>query len=125
MGFAVEENPDIIRLNNMMFYAYHGVEPSEKQMGQRFEVDVELFLELTKAGHSDQLSDTVDYTHVYQAIEEIMLESDFNLLEALAEEISQTIIERFPVTATTVRVRKPHVSLRGIADGVEVEITRP
>ena len=121
----MEENLDVIRLNNMIFYAYHGVETSEKQLGQRFEVDVELFLELTNAGHSDQLSDTVDYTHVYQVIEEIMLESDFNLLEALAEEISQTVIERFPVAATTVRVRKPHVSLRGIADGVEVEITRP
>ncbi|HDL18599.1 MAG TPA: dihydroneopterin aldolase [Bacteroidetes bacterium] len=121
----MEENLDVIRLNNMVFYAYHGVEKSEKQLGQRFEVDLELYLALTKAGQSDQLSDTVDYTQVYQAVEEIMLEGDFNLLEALAEEIVQIIIDRFPVAGTTVRVRKPHVSLRGIADGVEVEISRP
>lgn len=121
----MEKNLDIIRLNNLIFYAYHGVEESEKQLGQRFEIDVELYLALEKAGRTDQLKDTVDYTQVYQVIEELVLESEYNLIEALAEDIAHNILTRFPVTETIVRVRKPHVSLRGISDGVEVEIFRP
>ena len=121
----MEENLDVIRLNNMIFYAYHGVENAEKQYGQRFEVDADIYMDIQKAGLSDQLVDTVDYTNVFQVIEEIVMESNYNLIEALAEEIAQSIISQFAVVATTIRVRKPHVSLRGISDGVEVEITRP
>ena len=122
---SMENNLDTIRLSNLIFYAYHGVEESEKQMGQRFEVDVELYLELNIAGRSDQLKDTIDYTEVYQVIEELVLEGEYNLIEALAEDIAQNIVNRFPVAETLVRVRKPHVSLRGISDGVEIEIIRP
>ena len=121
----MENNLDFIRLNNLVFYAYHGVEESEKQLGQRFEIDVELYLELSTAGRSDHLKDTVDYTEVYQVVEELILEGEYNLIEALAEDIAQNILNRFPVAETLIRVRKPHVSLRGISDGVEVEIIRP
>ena len=71
MSIDLENNLDVIRLNNMIFYGYHGVKDAEKHYGQRFEVDAELFLDLHKAGQSDQLSDTVDYSNVYQIIEEI------------------------------------------------------
>jgi dihydroneopterin aldolase len=125
MSIGMENNLDVIRLKNMIFYGYHGVEDAEKQYGQRFEVDAELFLDLNKAGQSDQLSDTVDYSTVYQVIEEIVLEGEFNLIEALAEEIAQTILDHFPLSEIIIRIRKPHVSLRGISDGVEVEIVRP
>ncbi len=121
----MEDSLDVIRLINMIFYGYHGVEESEKHFGQRFEVDVELFLDLQKAGQSDQLSDTVDYSNVYQVVEELVMEGDYNLIESLAEAISLAIFNHFQVSATVIRVRKPHVSLRGISDGVEVEITRP
>jgi len=121
----MENNLDVIRLNNMVFYGYHGIEDAEKHYGQRFEVDAELFLDLHNAGQSDQLNDTVDYTNIYQVIEEIVLEGDFNLIETIAEEIAQTIIDHFPISEIIIRVRKPHVSLRGISDGVEVEIVRP
>lgn len=121
----MEEMLDVIRLNNMIFYGYHGVEECEKRFGQRFEVDLELFLDLQKAGRSDQLRDTVDYTRVYQLVEELVMEGEYNLIEALAEEIAQTMLHHFPVTGATVRVRKPHLPLRGISDGVEIEIKRP
>jgi dihydroneopterin aldolase len=120
----MNEDLDVIRINNMVFYGYHGVEESEKHQGQRFEVDVELFCDLRRAGKSDQISDTIDYTAVYQIVEELVMEGDYNLIEALAEDIAQKMLERFSVEGTVIRVRKPHVSLRGLSNGVEVEILR-
>ena len=37
----------VIRLKNMLFYGYHGVNESEKELGGKFEVDLELYNDLT------------------------------------------------------------------------------
>ncbi|MCD6165317.1 dihydroneopterin aldolase [candidate division KSB1 bacterium] len=115
---------DMIRISNMVFFAYHGLEEVEKQSGQRFEVDVELILDLQKAGRSDNLNNTVDYRRVYEVVEEIVIEGDYNLLEAIAEDIAAAILKKFRVEEVVVRVRKPQVPLPGLSDGVEVEIVR-
>ncbi len=121
----VADGLDVIRLLNMSFYAFHGVHPEEHKLGQRFEVDVELFLDLKGAGEEDDLTQTVDYARVYETVEEFVIEREFRLLEALAEHIAEGILSRFPVEMVTVRVRKPGAPVRGILDAVEVEITRP
>ena len=59
----------IIRLKNMQFYGFHGVHESEKELGGRFEVDVELNLSLNSSCLSDDLHDTIDYESVYKIIE--------------------------------------------------------
>ena len=115
---------DVIRLNNMVFYAYHGVEPSERILGQRFEVDVEVYLDTRRAGITDEIADTVNYISIYQIVEEIVIGGEYHLIEAIAEAIARLILKRFSVEKTLVRVRKPHVPLPGITDGVEVEIVR-
>ena len=55
----------IIRLKNMQLYGFHGVNESEKNLGGRFEVDVELCLSLRSSCVSDNLSDTIDYDSIY------------------------------------------------------------
>ncbi len=119
-----EPELDVIRVNNMVFYAYHGVEAAEKKLGQRFEVDVEIFLDTRRAGNTDDIVDTVNYAAVYEIAEEIVIEGEYNLIESMAEDIARLILKRLPVEKTLVRVRKPHVPLPGITDGVEVEIVR-
>ena len=57
---------DRIRLEGMVFYGMHGVDPAEKSLGQRFVVDVELERDLRKPGRTDDLHDTVNYAHVYR-----------------------------------------------------------
>lgn len=115
---------DFIRLRGMTFYAFHGVLASEQELGQRFEVDVEMRLNLSSAGQSDDLAATIDYTRVYRVVQEKVLGQKFNLLERLAETIAEAVLAGFPVEQVTVRVRKPHVSLGGLLDTVEIEITR-
>lgn len=116
---------DRILLNGMTFYGYHGVRPEEKELGQRFVVDVEMEVDLRAAGASDDLADTVDYSRAYRVVREIVEGPGRNLLEAVAEETAGALLEAFPVQGVRVRVSKPHVSIRGaMLDGAAVEIYR-
>ena len=69
---------DKITLHNMSFYAYHGVTPAEREVGQRFYVDANIYLDLSVAGKSDRVKDTVDYVEVYNLIQQIMLKKKYN-----------------------------------------------
>lgn len=115
---------DVIRLTGMEFYGYHGVFEAEQELGQRFEVDVELFLDLKPAADTDDIEVTLNYVDVYTLVKELVEERTFNLIEALAEVIAGEVLESFSVEGVVVRVRKPHVSMGGLLRTVEVEIER-
>jgi len=119
---------DRIVLSNMVFQARHGYYDHEQVTPQRFEVDVELDLDLRPAGLDDDLSRTIDYAAVYEAVRQIVESTTFRLVEALAEAVSHEILADFAaVNGVRVRVRKPEVSLGGPLDfaGVEIRRTRP
>lgn len=115
---------DCIRISNMTFYGHHGVEESERELGGRFAMDIELFLDLTEAGRTDDLAKTVDYKAVYDLAAEIATDRKYRLVEALAHDVAQAILEDFEVEAVTVRARKKSVPLGGVIDHTEVEIHR-
>ncbi|MBI4531035.1 MAG: dihydroneopterin aldolase [Candidatus Latescibacteria bacterium] len=115
---------DILRLHNMTFHAYHGVFPEERALGQKFQVDLELQLDLRVSGLSDNLEESIDYVRVYRNVKEVVEKRQCILLEHLAEEIVREILTHFPVEMVTVRVRKPHPPVDAILDSVEVEISR-
>ncbi len=114
---------DIIKLHNAVFYAYHGALTDEKNLGGKFEIDVELHCELSKAKETDSLSETVNYEKVYSLMKNVVTEKKYNLIEALAHSISVGILEKFPsVIKTIVRVRKPGAPVHGVVDTIEVQI---
>ncbi len=115
---------DILRLRNMTFHAHHGVWDEEREVGQRFEVDIEIFMDTSAAGRSDRLKDTVDLYKVYQTVEEIVTSGRYQLVEALAEHVAAAVQQRFGVDRLRVCVRKPHSPIPGISEGIEVEIIR-
>jgi dihydroneopterin aldolase len=116
---------DVIRLRNAVFYAYHGVLTDEQNLGGKFEVDVDLYGDLSRGAKSDHLRDTVDYTKVYEAIRASVMGKKYFLLEALGERIARTILKDFrKISVVTVRVRKPGAPIKGVVDTVEVEVTR-
>ncbi len=108
----------------MQFQGRHGVYDHELLTPQAFEVDVELRLSLQPAGVDDDLSRTVDYSKVYEAVRQIVESTSFRLLEALAEAISHELLADFEVNEVGVRVRKPGVKLGGPLDHAAVEIWR-
>ena len=115
---------DIIRLKNMQFYGFHGVSESEKHLGGRFEVDLEMELSLKKSCDSDDLNDTVDYEKIYKIVDSCIKKDKFYLIEALANSIAVDILDIFPINSLLVRVRKPHAPVKGVLDTVEVELER-
>ncbi len=118
---------DRIVLADMAFEGRHGVNDWEREATQRFEVDVELELDLRRAGESDDLAATVDYSAVYALIREIVEERSFDLIEAIAEALAEALLDDARVDAVVVRVRKPAVQLGGplAFAGVELERRRP
>ncbi len=115
---------DRIRLVNMTFYGHHGVDDSERQLGGRFAMDLELVRDLTAAGRNDDLSETADYKAVYELVRRIEAATHYRLMEALAHDVVEAILREFEVDEVTVRIRKQSVPLGGLVDHAEVEMTR-
>jgi 7,8-dihydroneopterin aldolase/epimerase/oxygenase len=116
---------DRIVLADMVFQARHGVAAHEKVDAQRFEVDVELVVDLQPSGLEDDLERTVDYGSVYQTTRQIVESTTFNLIEALAEAICHEILLGHElVREVVVRVRKPQVKLGGPLAYAGVEVRR-
>ena len=115
---------DVIRLNKMVFYGYHGVSAAEKETGRRYEIDCELETDLAPPSQTDSIKDTVDYVAVYQKIKEIVEGKAFSLIESLARALTEVILEEFPVFRVTLRVRKMIPPIAGNIDHIEIEVTR-
>jgi len=116
---------DKIILSNLAFYGYHGVKPEENAIGQKFFVDVAISADLSRAGKTDDLALTVNYGEVYRLIKDIVTNSRFRLIEALAERIAGDILASCPAAgAVTVTVKKPEAPIPGIFGYAAVEITR-
>ncbi|SFH95603.1 dihydroneopterin aldolase [Methylobacterium brachiatum] len=116
---------DRIGVARIAVFGRHGVLPEEAVLGQRFYISLGARLDLAPAGRSDDVAHTVSYADLTQIVVDIATERRFNLIEALAEAIAATILERFgAVEAITVRVDKPSAPVPAILDGVSIEITR-
>ena len=116
---------DKIILNGMVFYGFHGMSEAEQELGQRFDVDLEVQLDLSRAGASDMLEDTVSYTNLYRTVKEIVEGPSRKLLENVAETIAGRILAESDVASVRVTVKKPKVPMKGsVLDYAAVEIFR-
>jgi dihydroneopterin aldolase len=114
----------VIRLKNMQFYGFHGVSESEKNLGGRFEIDLEMHLSLKEACKTDDLTKTINYEAIYHTVDICVKKDKFYLIEALANSVAKNILKSHPIDSLVVKVRKPHAPVRGVLDTVEVEIKR-
>lgn len=115
---------DRLILKGMEFYGYHGVLSQERQLGQRFYVDVELTLDLSPAGKTDDPAKTVDYARVFRVVEEVVTGPSCRLIEALAEKVACAVLKEFPVVEVLVRVKKPAAPVPGHFEYMAVEMRR-
>ena len=116
---------DKIILKNMKFFAYHGVLEKEQLEGQYFYIDVEMFMDIKKAGLSDHLEDTINYGEVYEIVKKVTINNKFQLLEKLADQVYREILSTYgEMEKILVRVRKPDAPIDGEFDWAGVEIER-
>lgn len=113
-----------ISLKNMVFYGYHGVAEQEKILGGRFEVDLSLDFDMNAAIRSDHLKDTISYVDIYQLVHDVVTQSKYYLIEALAGKILKEIFAHYQAERVIIRIRKPGAPVKGVLDTVEVEIER-
>ena len=95
------EPQDLIGLAGMVFFGHHGATEEEQAVGQRFVVDLEMALDLAVAGHSDDLADTVDYGRAFEIVQGVLEGPPHALLESLAEECAQRLLDEFPSRASS------------------------
>jgi len=120
-------HPDRLSLLGMRFSARHGVQPQEKLEPQPFEVDLVLHADLSAAGASDDLADTVDYAALHDLVAAIVGGPSFDLIEGLAAAIARAALvatDPLIVDSVEVRVRKPEAPLDGELETVEATIVR-
>lgn len=98
---------DEIRIEGIAVEAVHGVLPEERRRPQPFRVDATLRRDLSAAGRSDDLAQTVNYAEVAAIAVEVLSGPPRNLIEALAEEIAGRLLAAFTVDEVEVRVHKP------------------
>ena len=116
---------DKIILSNLGFYGYHGVLEAEKALGQKFFIDMELFLDTKEAGKTDDMNKSVSYADVYEVVKNIVENKRFDLIEAVAENIADEVLNKFSLlNSVMVRVIKPEAPVNGIYDYFAVEIRR-
>lgn len=121
----MENNMDEIRIDNLEIYAHHGVYPEEKQKGQRFFLNVVLFLGTRAAGLTDDLVLTVNYGEVCHKLAQWMQEEKCNLLERVAEKLTEKLMLQFPgIRAVDIEVRKPQAPIGLPFESVSVKIHR-
>ncbi len=116
---------NIIRIKRATFYGYHGVLSEEQTVGGKFEADVDLYTDFSKAAIDDNLTETIDYHKVYKFIYKLALEDKYYLIESLATKIANELLLNFNgVQKVCVRVRKNSPPLGGVVDCVEVEVIK-
>ncbi len=114
---------DRIQLRRLRLMGVHGALPEEKDRAQPFEVDLDLAVDLSAAGRTDSLADTVDYGVVADTVERIVSGEQHRLLERLATRIADDVLlvdPRIESVTVTVRKLRPPVPLDMAWAGVTV-----
>mgnify|MGYP001079707244 FL=1 len=119
------KNQDQIILKGMIFYGYHGVNPEERLVGQKFVVDVTVECSLLQPSLSDMVCDTVSYSDLFKTVKSIVEGPPHNLLESVAKNISDSIILGYDIESISVTIKKPDVPINGAnLDYAGVTLTR-
>ncbi len=116
---------DYIQIQDLTVFCHHGVTKEENVLGQKFMVSIKLFTDLSKAGKSDDLGDSIDYGEVSHYVNDIMKGKHYKLIETVAEDIATNLLVIYDrVNEVEVEVKKPWAPILLPLDFVSVCIRR-
>ncbi|MGB8504625.1 dihydroneopterin aldolase [Mycobacterium sp.] len=102
---------DRILLHGLTVRGHHGVFEHERRDGQEFVVDITLWIDLDRAGASDDLADTIDYGELAKRAADIVGGPPRNLIEAVAADIADDVMRDERVHAVEVTIHKPQAPI--------------
>ncbi len=112
---------DIIFLHELKVETIIGIWDWERKIRQTVVIDLEMAADIRKAAVSDSVEDTLNYKLVAKRVQQFVADSEFQLVETLAEQIAAIVNEEFGVSWVRVKVNKPG-AIRGARDvGVLIE----
>lgn len=97
---------DRIELRSLVVTGICGALPEERERAQPLEIDVDVVADLSSAGSSDDLDDTLDYGAMTAAVERVVLDGRPRLLEHLAQNLAEALLVDPRAISVTVSVRK-------------------
>lgn len=115
---------DSIQVNGIRAYGYVGYLPEERVLGQWFEVDLTLWVDLAPASNSDSIEDTLDYREAIAIVKEEITTAKFDLIEKLIEAIAQKLLNLEKVTQVRVKLSKPAAPIPDFSGRITLDITR-
>ncbi|MGC1393156.1 MAG: dihydroneopterin aldolase [Coleofasciculaceae cyanobacterium] len=115
---------DIIQLTGIRCYGYVGYLAEEQVLGQWFEVDLTLWIDLAAAGESDEISDTLDYRQAIAMVKELVKTAKFALVEKLASAIAQSLLKLDKVQQVRVQLIKCAAPIPDFDGKIIIDITR-
>lgn len=116
---------NIIRIKNAQFYAYHGALKEEQNIGGKFEIDVDIYTDFSRAAENDELQFAINYHEVYKFLDKIIHSQKYYLIETIATEITNAVMKHFRgIDKIIVKVRKRSVPVGGMLDFVEAEVIK-
>ncbi len=98
---------DRIRIADLRASGIIGVHEWERNTPQELRLHIDLYLDLSAAGASDELAQTIDYSAVAARVRELVAQLQARLIEHLAAQIAQRLLDEFPLTALEIQVDKP------------------
>ncbi|MEO1589757.1 MAG: dihydroneopterin aldolase [Cyanobacteria bacterium J06632_22] len=116
---------DQLHINGIRAYGYTGALPEENVLGQWFQVDLTLWLDLSVAGASDVLADTHNYVDLVQGVQTLIQTETFQLIERMADAIATQSLSSDPrIQQIRVQLTKPNPPIPNFDGQVVVDITR-
>lgn len=116
---------DKIQIQNLELFAYHGVNPEEKENGQRFFITITAAVDLREACLSDNLSKTVSYAKIIKTASAVFGAEKNDLIERAAQRVADALLLEFErIRSVTVVVSKPDAPINAKFETVAVEIER-
>ena len=115
---------DRITLTGLSVFGRHGVFEHERRDGQDFVVDITIWLNLSAAAATDDLTRTVHYGELAELAADIIGGPPRDLIEAVAGDIADAVLERFPVRDVEVTIHKPGAPIPLMFQDVSVTIRR-
>lgn len=116
---------DKIHIKGLEIFAYHGVNPEEKENGQPFILDITLWADLSRARRSDSLEDTVNYAAVRKTVQRVFTAEKYDLIERAAQAVCDGVLEEHPqVEKIQVLLKKPEAPMNAVFDYVAVEVSQ-
>ena len=117
---------DTIRIEQLVLDCIIGINPWERLTKQRITIDIEINADLSAAGKSDAIEDTINYRAISKAVTSEIEASSYGLVEALAARVAEICLdlENEKAQSVVITVRKPGAVRKASAVGVIVRRSR-